>query len=125
NGDQDADDQNDHHKLDEGESLLLVALLHEVLQHACSTSSLDAICTCLGSFRQPEPAALLTRGEFWTPDGGGQKAASRSPRASNKPATQRKRGGLSDRPAPAPGVLQLCLLDEVDDVEHRQVQRDD
>src|SRR5205823_15100261 len=37
-------------------------------------------------------------------------------------STQRKRGGLSDRPAPAPGVRQLCLLDEVDDVEHGQVQ---
>jgi hypothetical protein len=36
-GDQDADDQYDHHQLDEGESVLILFALHEALEHVAST----------------------------------------------------------------------------------------
>src|SRR2546430_16276504 len=38
NGDQDADDENDHHELDQREARLLVPALHETLEHVRVTS---------------------------------------------------------------------------------------
>src|SRR5512132_171026 len=39
-GDQDADDQNDHHQLDEGEALVLLPSLPETLEHGVTSLSL-------------------------------------------------------------------------------------
>ena len=46
-GDQDADDQNDHHELDEGEPLLLLPAVHETRKH-CSIHPLPSCCRVTG-----------------------------------------------------------------------------
>src|SRR4029077_3375001 len=116
-GDQDADDQNDHHQLDEGEALVVLPALPEAFEHGVTSLS---VCMRIPMTR----ISTLFRSSWKSP-----LPFSRGSRRneSNWVVIRIARQARRSYPRWSLALLQTPdrLLDEVDDVEHGHVQRDD